>query len=71
MVGLSGLFVPVASFPPALRTLAHALPMTYAVNLLQGIWIGDPWSAHIWDVAALVGFFVVFTAISTKTFRWE
>jgi hypothetical protein len=41
------------------------------VNLLQGIWIGDPWSAHIWDVAALVGFFVVFTAISTKTFRWE
>jgi ABC-2 type transport system permease protein len=71
MVGLSGLFVPVASFPPMLRMLAHALPMTYAVNLLQGIWVGDPWSAHLWDVAALVVFFALFTALSAKIFRWE
>jgi ABC-2 type transport system permease protein len=71
MVGLSGLFVPVESLPPALRVLAHASPMTYAVNLLQGIWIGDPWSAHLWDVAALVAFFLLFTALSAKVFRWE
>jgi ABC-2 type transport system permease protein len=71
MVGLSGLFVPVASFPPMLRMLAHALPMTYAVNLLQGIWVGDAWSAHLGDVAALVVFFVVFMAVSAKIFRWE
>jgi ABC-2 type transport system permease protein len=71
MVGLSGLFVPVASFPPALRTLAHALPMTYAVNLLQGIWIGDAWSAHLLDVGALVLFFLLFTGLSAKIFRWE
>ena len=71
MVGLSGLFVPVASFPPALRVLAHASPMTYAVSLLQGIWVGDAWSAHLGDVAALVVFFLLFTALSVKTFRWE
>jgi ABC-2 type transport system permease protein len=71
MVGLSGLFVSVESFPPMLRMLANALPMTYAVNLLQGIWVGDPWSAHSWDVGALVVFFLVFTALSAKTFRWE
>jgi ABC-2 type transport system permease protein len=71
MVGLSGLFVPVASFPPALRVLAHLSPMNYAVNLLEGIWVGDPWSAHIWDVAALVVFFLLFTALSAKVFRWE
>jgi ABC-2 type transport system permease protein len=71
MVGLSGLFVPVASFPPMLRMLARALPMTYAVNLLQGIWVGDAWSAHLGDVAALVVFFVVFMAVSAKIFRWE
>ncbi|MGP8251358.1 MAG: ABC transporter permease [Terracidiphilus sp.] len=71
MVGLSGLFVPVASFPPVLRVLAHLSPMNYAVSLLQGIWVGDPWSAHLWDVAALAVFFLLFTAISAKIFRWE
>ena len=30
-----------------------ALPLTYAASLLQGIWVGDPWSAHLGDVAAL------------------
>jgi ABC-2 type transport system permease protein len=71
MVGISGLFVPIASFPPMFRMLAKASPMTYAVNLLEGIWIGDPWSAHLWDVAALVAFFLLFTALSAKVFRWE
>ena len=71
MVGLSGLFVPVASFPPAIRALAHASPMTYAVSLLQGIWVGDAWSAHLGDVAALIVFFLLFTAVSVKIFRWE
>jgi ABC-2 type transport system permease protein len=71
MVGFSGLFVPVASFPPAFRVLAHLSPMNFAVNLLQGIWVGDPWSAHLVDVGALVVFFLLFTALSTKTFRWE
>jgi len=58
MMAFSGLFVPIAAMPPVLRGLAHALPMTYAVNLLQGIWMGDPWSAHLLDVAALVLFFL-------------
>jgi ABC-2 type transport system permease protein len=71
MLAFSGLFVPVAAMPPVLRGLAHALPMTYAVNLLQGIWVGEPWSAHLLDVAALVAFFLVFTALSAKIFRWE
>lgn len=71
MVGLSGLFVPVVSFPPALRVLARLSPMNYAVSLLEGIWVGDPWSAHLGDVTALVVFFLLFTAISAKVFRWE
>ena len=63
MIGLSGLFVPVAALPPTLRAVARLLPMTYAVSLLQGIWTGDAWSAHVGDVAALVVVFVVCTAI--------
>jgi len=71
MIGLSGLFVPVESLSPALHALARALPLTYAVSLLQGIWKGDAWSAHVGDIAALILVFVVCTALSAKVFRWE
>lgn len=71
MLGISGLFVPVAMMPPILRDVARVLPTTYAVSLLEGIWKGDAWSAHLGDVAALAVGFVICTAISAKIFRWE
>ncbi len=71
MIAISGLFVPVASLPPVLHGVARVLPLTYAVPLLQGIWNGDAWSAHIGDVAALAVVFAVCTALSAKVFRWE
>jgi ABC-2 type transport system permease protein len=71
MLALCGLFMPLNSLPPALRVVAHVLPLTYAVSLLQGIWKGEAWSAHIRDVAALVVVFAICTALSAKVFRWE
>ncbi len=71
MLGVSGLFVPVASLPPALQIVARALPLTYAVSLLRGIWHAEGWSAHAGDVLALSVMFLAFTAISAKVFRWE
>jgi ABC-2 type transport system permease protein len=71
MIAVSGLFAPVEWLPPVFRALARVLPLTYAVHLLQGIWIGDGWSAHLGDVAALAVMFFVFTALSAKVFRWE
>jgi ABC-2 type transport system permease protein len=71
MIGLSGLFVPVHSLPPVLQVVARVVPLTYAVSLLQGISKGEAWSAHLGDVAALVFVFAIFTAISSRVFRWE
>src|SRR3984893_17367858 len=71
MIGLCGLFVPVQSLPPLLQALARALPLTYAVSLLEGIWKGEAWLAHMGDVAALVIAFAIFTGLSAKVFRWE
>jgi ABC-2 type transport system permease protein len=71
MIAISGLFVPIEALPPALHAAARVLPLTYAVNLLQGIWNGDAWSAHIGDVAALIALFLFCTVLSTKIFRWE
>jgi len=71
MIGLSGLFVPLASLPTGLRAVASVLPMTYAVSLLQGIWRGEGWIAHTGDVVGLLVAFLVCTAISARVFRWE
>jgi ABC-2 type transport system permease protein len=71
MLGLSGLFVPIASLPPFLQVIARALPSTYAVSLLRGIWLGEGWSGHVGDVVMLAVLFLVFTAVSARVFRWE
>jgi ABC-2 type transport system permease protein len=71
MLGFSGIFVAVSALPPTLHALARILPLTYAVSLLQGIWSGDPWSAHLADMAALIAAFLICTALSAKIFRWE
>ena len=71
MIAVSGLFVPVESLPPALQAVARVVPLTYTVSLLEGIWKGDAWWAHVGDVAALVVVFIVCTALSAKVFRWE
>jgi ABC-2 type transport system permease protein len=71
MIAVSGLFTPVSSMPPVLQAITRVLPITYAVSLMEGIWKGDAWSAHIGDVAALAVVFFVCTALSAKVFRWE
>jgi ABC-2 type transport system permease protein len=71
MIGLSGLFFPIAQLPPALQAVAWFLPLTYAVSLLRGVLQGHPWSAHVTDLAALGLVFVVCSALSARVFRWE
>ena len=71
MISVSGLFTPIEVMPPALQTIARAMPLTYAVSLLKGIWGGDPWLGHVTDIAALAVVFAACTALSAKIFRWE
>ncbi|HJQ12046.1 MAG TPA: ABC transporter permease [Gemmatimonadaceae bacterium] len=71
MIGLSGLFVAIAAMPPTLRKIASVLPLRFSASLMQGIWTGNPWSAHLTDIAALAVVFVICVAISSRVFRWE
>ena len=71
MLGLSGLFVPVDSLPPGVQAVARALPLTYVVSLLRGIWRGEGWFSHVGDVVVLTTMFLVCTAASARVFRWE
>jgi ABC-2 type transport system permease protein len=71
MLGVCGLFTPVSALPPGMQSVAHVVPLTYAVSLLRGAWLGEPWSAHLGDIAALVLIFGMCTALSARVFRWE
>jgi ABC-2 type transport system permease protein len=71
MIAISGLFVPIDALPPGVQAVAQFVPFTYAVSLLRGAWLREPWSAHLGDIAALIVTFVVCTAVSAKIFRWE
>jgi ABC-2 type transport system permease protein len=71
MIALSGLFVAVETFPPALQVASRLLPMTYIVSLLRGIWTGESWFAHLGDVAALAIAGGLCALLSSRVFRWE
>lgn len=71
MLGLCGLFVPIEAFPPALRAVARALPLTHAASLLKGVWRGEGWINHMGEVAVLALMFLAFTALAARVFRWE
>ena len=54
-----------------MQLAVRVLPLTPAVSLLSGIWEGNPWSAHLGDVTALIAIFGVCTLIASRVFRWE
>lgn len=71
MVGLSGLFVPLASMPRPWAMLGGVLPMTHAVALIRGAWVGAAWPEQLPHVGALLATIAISLAISDRVFRWE
>ena len=71
MLAISGVFVPVEAFPDWLQQVAWLLPLTHAVSLLQGAWLGESWLAHGVDVIALLAFAVASALLASRVFRWE
>jgi len=71
MMFLSGAFFTVELLPAAVQKVSAFLPLTYVVNLLRGLWIGQPWGDHLLDVGVLAGMLVLGVVVSVKTFRWE
>jgi ABC-2 type transport system permease protein len=71
MLILSGAAWPRELMPATVQKISAFVPLTYVVNLLRGLWIGQPWGDHLLDVAVLVGMLVLGVIISVKTFRWE
>ena len=71
MMFLSGAFFTTKIMPAAVQKVSAFMPLTYVVNLLGGLWNGEPWGLHWLDVGVLVGMLFLGIIISAKTFRWE
>jgi ABC-2 type transport system permease protein len=71
MLFLSGVGYPTQLMPQSLQTIAQFLPLTYVVKLLQGLWLGESWGAHLKDVLILAGLLVVSVIVSARFFRWR
>lgn len=68
---LSGATFPKEIFPHTVRLVSRLLPLTYVVDLLQGLWFGEAWSEYLLAVVVLAGMLVVGVALSAPFFRWE
>jgi ABC-2 type transport system permease protein len=71
---LSGLLWPVERLPDALQVVAHALPLTYAVEGLRAVMLkGADLSSSVveTDLAVLAGIAVVFVVLAALTIKRE
>jgi len=71
MLILSGAAWPRELMPATMQKVSAFLPLTYVVNLLRGLWTGQPWGNQLLDVGVLVGMLLLGVLVSAKTFRWE
>jgi len=71
MLFLSGATLPLAFMPDAIIKISKLLPLTYGVELMQGLWLGGSLFDFIPQIGILLGVFVVFGALSLVTFKWE
>lgn len=71
MLLLSGAFFTIKIMPDAVQKVSSFIPLTYVVNLMSGLWRGEPWGQHLLDAGVLAGMLLAGVLISAKTFRWE
>jgi len=71
MLVVSGMFVPLSSMPRPLALLGGVLPMSHAVELLRGAWVGAGWLPLLPHLGALALTIAICLALTTRVFRWE
>jgi ABC-2 type transport system permease protein len=71
MLVVSGMFVPLSSMPRPLALLGDVLPMSHAVALLRGAWVGAGWLVLLPHLGALALTIAICLGLTTRVFRWE
>lgn len=71
MLFLSGVAMPIEVLPSFMQTASKWLPMTYFVELAQGVWQGNSITEYGMEIAVLAGFAIVCGVLASLLFRWE
>ena len=72
MTFLSGGFGPTRDFPTFLQRIADALPLTYLIDLVEGVvYRGEPIWEQLGAVLVLLGWGVAGCLIAARLFGWE
>ena len=71
---VSSAFVPIQSMPGWLQAFANHQPVTYVVNTMRALALGEPYSANLtsdlWhSIAWLAGIFIVFLPLAVRAYR--
>lgn len=67
---LSGFLFEISSMPPWIRLLTWILPVRYLIPLLQSVFLaGDVWSLFLPNMAALLGFGLLFFILAVRVTR--
>ncbi len=69
MLFLSGATMPDMLFPNTIKKISDLLPMTYAVDLMQGVFAGDSLSLHGKELLILGSLTVICTAVGAVLYR--
>lgn len=69
MLFLSGATMPDMMFPDTIKTISGFLPMTYAVDLMQGVFAGDRLGQHGAELLILGSVAVICTAVGAALYR--
>lgn len=69
MLFLAGSAMPRETLPEAMQRIGDFLPLTYAVELIKDLWLGDGW--NVTATIVLAGILGIGLLLSTRTFRWE
>ncbi|MEF3245232.1 MAG: ABC transporter permease [Caldisericaceae bacterium] len=71
MIFLTGATVPIEVLPKLMVTISKFIPLTYAVNLLKGVWLGGKFLNYTKDITILISITIASLLISAFTFKWE
>ena len=71
MLAISGMFVPLGSLPRPWALLGGVLPMSHAVALLRGAWVGAGWPVLLPHLGVLAVTTAICLGLTTRVFRWE
>jgi len=70
MMFLSGVFFPIQQMPWYMQDISKVLPLTYATDALRKVMVLGAWIPDITtELAVLVAFGIVMTAIAVPVFR--